>query len=428
MADHPHIFVPRKGRNIPYRGITPNIPVDRVQRENRRAHTDELVQAVEAAVERNAERMAQQVLLPEDERGFYLSFEAPSATPLPLKFFESSRRGIDLLSITTGDEKQTANVFMRASKAHRFKQATEAYADSEPGVGDRPNNEEFFDRLERIRPSKLSDLWTDQGELPPIGDDFAWELWLRPGTEDWVRDTAPELGIDVEPGHLLFPETVVVRAYCSPRQLQRLVRKVPVVAELRAASSFMAHLLDFSPREQADEAERLLARVVEPDANAPRVCILDSGVRRAHPLLAPFLETGRCLTINAAWSASDHHGHGTGMAGVALYENLAPHLQSNDPVQITHRLESVTVLPPSIPGVAQPLPGTSVQDGVRLAERSAKAKRIYSLSMSVPRERSDGRPSSLSTAIDQLAFGRPGKQRLFFVPAGNIDEHPYRGR
>ena len=45
--------------------------------------------------------------------------------------------------------------------------------------------------------------------------------------------------------------------------------------------------------------------------------------------------------------------------------------------------------------------------------------------MSVPRERSDGRPSSLSTTIDQLAFGRPGKQRLFFVPAGNIDEQPY---
>lgn len=68
MADHPHIFVSRKGRNIPYRGITPNIQVVRVQRENRRAHTEELVQAVEAAVERNAE----QVLLPEEERGFYL--------------------------------------------------------------------------------------------------------------------------------------------------------------------------------------------------------------------------------------------------------------------------------------------------------------------------------------------------------------------
>lgn len=71
MADHPHIFVSRKGRNSPYRGITPNIQVVRVQRENRRAHTEELAQAVEAAVERNAE----QVLLPEEERGFYLSEE-----------------------------------------------------------------------------------------------------------------------------------------------------------------------------------------------------------------------------------------------------------------------------------------------------------------------------------------------------------------
>ena len=64
-------------------------------------------------------------------------------------------------------------------------------------------------------------------------------------------------------------------------------------------------------------------------------------------------------------------------------------------------------------GVPHPLPGASVREAVRLVERTAKASRIYSLSMSVPRERSDGRPSSLSTVIDQLAFGRPGKQRYF---------------
>jgi hypothetical protein len=151
MAEHSHLFVRRKGRGIPFRGVSPVVPPVRVQRGDRRAHAEALVEAVEAAVERNAQRIAEQVLLPEAERGFYLSFEAPSATPMPLKFFESSRRGIDLLSVEVDDGKQTANVFMRAAKADRFKRATEAYAESESGVGDRPSNEEFFDRVERIR-------------------------------------------------------------------------------------------------------------------------------------------------------------------------------------------------------------------------------------------------------------------------------------
>lgn len=425
MEKHPHLFVGRKGRGIAFRGVSPIIPVVRVQRGNRRAHAEALVSAVENAFERNAQHIDQQLLVPEAERGFYLSFEAPSETPMPLKFFDSSRRGIDLLSVEVIEGRQTANVFMRASKVDRFRRATEAYAESEPGIGRRPDNEEFFDRVERVRQARLSDLWTDAGVLPPIDEPFSWELWLRLGTEYWIRDTAPELDIAIERGRLIFPEAVVVRARCTRRQLRDLIRRVPVIAELRAASTFMAHLLELSPAQQAAEASSLLERIVEPQDDAPRVCILDSGVRRGHPLLAPFLEAERCLTINTAWSATDHHGHGTGMAGVALYENLAPLLASNDPVVVSHRLESVTVLPPAVPGVAQPLPGASVRDAVRLIERTAQSSRLFSLSMSVPRERSDGRPSSLSTTIDQLAFGRPGKQRLFFVPAGNIDEQPY---
>ncbi|UOM36699.1 S8 family peptidase [Acuticoccus sp. I52.16.1] len=426
MAKLPHLFVRRKGRALRFQGIPPFVREERVPRTNRRQHVEALVAAVDAAAARSAARVAEQVLLPETDRGFYMSFEAPSETPMPLTFFESSRRGIDLLSVKVDHGRQTANVFMRAAKVDRFKSATEAYAESEPGVGQRPDNEQFFDRVDRIRPGRLEDLWTDPGNIPERDEPFAWELWLRPRTEDWIRDTAPEVDIRIERGNLQFPEAVVVRAHGTRRQIRRLVRRVPVVAELRAASSFMAHLLELAPSRQAATASALLQRIVAPGGDAPRVCVLDSGVRRAHPLLAPFIEAERCLTVNPAWNANDHHGHGTGMAGVALYENLAPLLASTDPVVLTYRLESVTVLPPAVPGVAQPLPGTSVREAVRLIERTARANRVYSLSMSAPRERSDGRPSSLSTVIDQLAFGRPGKQRLFVVPAGNIDEQPYQ--
>ena len=52
------------------------------------------------------------------------------------------------------------------------------------------------------------------------------------------------------------------------------------------------------------------------------------------------------------------------------------------------------------------------------------ARRVYSLSWSVPMERDDGAPTELSSHLDQLAFGRDQSKRLFCVAAGNLDSHP----
>ena len=55
------------------------------------------------------------------------------------------------------------------------------------------------------------------------------------------------------------------------------------------------------------------------------VCLLDSGVRRTHPLIEPALAAADWHTINPAWGADDTQawqGHGTRMAGVSLYGDL----------------------------------------------------------------------------------------------------------
>lgn len=39
------------------------------------------------------------------------------------------------------------------------------------------------------------------------------------------------------------------------------------------------------------------------------------------------------------------HGHGTAMAGVALYADLLDPLQTSEQVKLLHRLESVKILP-----------------------------------------------------------------------------------
>jgi len=94
----------------------------------------------------------------------------------------------------------------------------------------------------------------------------------------------------------------------------------------------------------------VLNRLTAPDGSNVAVCLLDSGVRRAHPLIAPMLAAADCHTINPAWGSddtADWQGHGTRMAGVALYGDLVPVLVGADRIAPLYRLESVRILPPA---------------------------------------------------------------------------------
>jgi hypothetical protein len=71
-------------------------------------------------------------------------------------------------------------------------------------------------------------------------------------------------------------------------------------------------------------------------AAAPAVCVLDTGVTRGHPLLEKSLAVADCHTCDPAWGAHDHHGHGTEMAGLALYGDLTPVLAGTGTVQLLH--------------------------------------------------------------------------------------------
>lgn len=59
-----------------------------------------------------------------------------------------------------------------------------------------------------------------------------------------------------------------------------------------------------------------------PPEGGPRLCILDSGVASAHPLLAPHIGHEESI-LTAAPSPADANGHGTRVAGVAVYGDIA---------------------------------------------------------------------------------------------------------
>ena len=165
-----------------------------------------------------------------------------------------------------------------------------------------------------------------------------------------------------------------------------------------------------------------------PEADAtPHACLLDTGVNRGHPLLAPALDMGDLHTVEPGWGTDDSAGHGTEMAGLALVGDLSELLADAGPVEIEHRLESVKLIPhTAMPGAGSRHHGYLTVEAVARPEVTAPRRhRVYGMAVTARDNRDRGRPSAWSAAIDSLAVdfdGDGANPRLLVVSAGNVGD------
>jgi hypothetical protein len=177
------------------------------------------------------------------------------------------------------------------------------------------------------------------------------------------------------------------------------------------------------PIEQADWVRDLVARVAPPSTLAPAVCLLDSGATRGHPLVALGLDAEDQHAYDESWGVGDSahwNGHGTAMAGVALYGDLAAALSGGGPVPLRTKLETVKILPPG--GQNEPeLYGAITAVGIGKAETEApRRRRVFAMAVTSEVGLGRGRPSSWSAAVDQLCYGGGDRRRLIVLAAGNL--------
>ena len=130
------------------------------------------------------------------------------------------------------------------------------------------------------------------------------------------------------------------------------------------------------------------------------------------------------------WGLDDTHGHGTQLAGLALYGDLLPLIQSNLPVHVRHRLESAKIIPDAGQNPYHLL-GDVVLKAINAVEANAERGRTFSMASTTDEDTPhDGAPTSWSSEMDQLAAGVSGnqrRQRLFVISAGNIrDQSRFR--
>lgn len=132
------------------------------------------------------------------------------------------------------------------------------------------------------------------------------------------------------------------------------------------------------------------------------------------------MESSDIMTINPAWKSNDTINHGTGMAGIAFWNNVQMRLEGTESTPIHHGVESVKILN-NEGNQEYNLWADFIRQAVYLVETDHPERtHIYCLATTADDESGvDGTPSSWSSGIDQLIAGEMDSSRLFCISAGN---------
>jgi hypothetical protein len=91
------------------------------------------------------------------------------------------------------------------------------------------------------------------------------------------------------------------------------------LAEIRKMITPISFYTDMATWEQKEWITELEERLDVSKRSNTSVCLLDTGVNNAHPLLKAVLKDSDMHTVDVSRGVDDRKGHGTEMAGVATY-------------------------------------------------------------------------------------------------------------
>lgn len=452
QRNRPHILVNRDPDRDAYtsyqsaRSKRPPAPTDR------RAHGQGLAASARETVAVSLDRrtVAAAALGVSPSTGMYVEFDSVPGFQLELPAFDPQKGPnqpslVAVAEISTADGVvERATVFVPEGRMQYFVERFGKYATEDTETGN-PKHANFVERITAVRLATVEALWTDEGAaFPDRQVSMWWEVWLRRHDDaelERLASVAVRLGMQMGERHLVFDNRIIVLVRATVDMWSAAIDIFDDLAELRRARLTAEFFAAMPPVEQVEWVNDLVARLEPALPDAPRVCVLDTGVNAGHPLLAASLASEDVHTCEPGWGSHDHHGHGTAMAGLALYGNLTEALDTAGRVRLRHLLESVKVLPPDPITVAPELWGTVTADAVSRVEIQApSARRSFSMSVTADAGTVPGMPTSWSAAIDALACGRMfdadaeellldehsnDHHRLFVVSAGNV--HTFDG-
>ena len=440
-TSYPHIVLPGAPEKFPFKTVSTGGSNQKILPPNpdRHSHSSFLKKKLEQAwMETESEYIAHHAV----RSGVYLEFKENPGFDLVTKSLEDMRsKKIRLLNVRkekpfSGDEPEStspvkpitfATVYVANEKRDFFFDKIQEYATQNQSPG-KPKNQKLINSISSIRKAlAIKAFWVDAEFLIP-GKESQWcEVWLSSDSEEIRKRFDRTLGalqIKSKPGFIRFPERLVKVIQANSDQLEQLTLHSDDIAEFRSAKEIAGFWIDMKNVEQADWVQELMERTrFRPDPEVS-VCLLDTGVNNGHSLLSPVLSDDDCQSVDLNWGRHDHDKHGSLMAGVAAYGDMVACLSASDPVEIHHCLESVKILPLPPKETEPDLWGDMTAQGVYRAQIQAPDRtRIVCMAVSAADTRDQGRPSSWSGKIDQLASGSEDDiRRLLVICSGNIND------
>ena len=362
-----------------------------------------------------------------------LEFQSFEGIELATESLARDRSGIELLNVRRDGPRTFATISVPAGRMAHFDKLIEEYiAARKNKAGVAIDHQKLVDAIEHIRAAKVRALWTDEVALLPTTSQtpIGWEVWLpvreqRMAVIQAFREAAQAVGWSVSDRSLHFPERSVLIGVGTQAQLESSNHLLSLIAELRRAKDTAAFFDELAGAEQAEWVDELLARIQLASEDAPYICVLDTGVNRGHPLLEGSLAEDDLHAVDPDATPADQSGHGTELAGIALFGDLTPVLVAQGPVVLAARLESVKLLRQAGDNEGEPY-GALTSEAVARAELAAPERsRVFNLAVTATDTRDRGRPSSWSAALDALAFDSAAdgaRPRLFVVSSGNCQD------
>ena len=444
--DHLYVngYVESRPRTARGMGKTATRPVDR------ETHGKRLIEEIEAVFTQAQKTQDSQNLAPElKANGTYLTLEGAevdfglkldSLTRTARSRTRATKTQWVLLSThpATQDAPERATIWVSDEFKKQFLRLFQDYLTKNTDKGN-PENNALVANISRVRSTFLGDLWTSK-HAPTHRELAWWELWLdrhreRPGLFERVTR---ELGVEASNQRIVIDNSVVVRVRAIWKDLLPLIETDLPLTEIRRPS-FIDTIEDLADCEQLEYASDLLTRIIPAPPEAPAVCHLDSGVFRTHILIKGSLESSDQHSIFPESSGHDPHGHGTSMAGIALYgQHLDRLLEGTQVVHLQHRLESVRIIPQQGEETRKDYASATI-NAISCSEMNTDRQRTFCMPVSTESDTDPGQPTLWSTSIDALAAGSDicirnnefslitgpnhNAKRLIIVSSANVDSY-----
>lgn len=395
-------------------------------------HVRKLKQELQSIV--NSSISPKQVAAMKAKDGFYLDVSGKQGYDLNYKSLEDEKAGIQLLNIQSKDTLTKATVFVPKNKASHLIRKFNQF-ESSLGMDGNPKNNDLVRSIDTIREADVESFWQGPYENIPTSDIRIWcEVWLSAEKQNncdilsEFKALLDEFNIAYKDEHITFPERIVMLILVNYNDLVALLQCSKYIAELNKCEEPNSFFIKESLTAQYDWVDNIKNRLQPEDSNAT-ICLLDTGVSSAHPLLEPFIREQDVHTVFGDGDVSDFDGHGTGMAGVALYHDLNQSLLSRNTISIPYRIESSKILRNQKNDPE--LYGAITAQGI-LFNEIENPNKDRSICMAVTTDATDGHPTSWSGAIDEIVAGvnvfRADNEdkRLMFISAGNVELSEFR--